>query len=70
MRFGRTLTAINDFVASAVAPLDQALSEGLLTVAHAGEEGPPEYVRESLDLLRVVAVQIGIGRCCPAGETV
>lgn len=26
---------------------------GLRRVAHAGEEGPPEYVREALDLLRV-----------------
>jgi adenine deaminase len=28
-------------------------SEGLKRVAHAGEEGPPDYVREALDLLRV-----------------
>ena len=27
--------------------------EGFLTVAHAGEEGPPEYIREALDLLKV-----------------
>lgn len=26
---------------------------GLLTVAHAGEEGPPEYIGEALDLLKV-----------------
>jgi adenosine deaminase len=26
---------------------------GLLRVAHAGEEGPPSYVREALDLLRI-----------------
>ena len=28
-------------------------SEGLKRVAHAGEEGPPDYVREALDLLRI-----------------
>ena len=27
----------------------QSRAEGLLTVAHAGEEGPPEYVYEALD---------------------
>ncbi|MFT6558408.1 MAG: adenosine deaminase [Sneathiella sp.] len=27
--------------------------EGFLTVAHAGEEGPPEYVIEALDLLKI-----------------
>jgi adenosine deaminase len=31
----------------------KARAEGLLTVAHAGEEGPPEYVWEALDLLKV-----------------
>ncbi|MGV8307922.1 adenosine deaminase, partial [Pseudomonas aeruginosa] len=29
---------------------DRARSEGFLTVAHAGEEGPPEYIWEALDL--------------------
>jgi len=28
-------------------------SEGLKRVAHAGEEGPPDYVREALDLLKI-----------------
>jgi adenine deaminase len=32
---------------------DAAGSLGLLRVAHAGEEGPPEYVLEALDLLHV-----------------
>ena len=32
---------------------------GLPTVAHAGEEGPPEYVWEALDLLRVSRVDHG-----------
>ncbi|MBV8685389.1 MAG: adenosine deaminase [Alphaproteobacteria bacterium] len=30
-----------------------AAERGLKRVAHAGEEGPPEYVREALDILRV-----------------
>jgi adenosine deaminase len=32
---------------------------GLLAVAHAGEEGPPEYVREALDLLQVQRIDHG-----------
>lgn len=32
---------------------------GLKTVAHAGEEGPPEYVREALDLLKVDRIDHG-----------
>jgi adenosine deaminase len=31
----------------------RAREAGLLAVAHAGEEGPPEYIREALDLLQV-----------------
>ena len=38
---------------------DRARSEGLLTVAHAGEEGPADYVREALDLLHVARVDHG-----------
>jgi adenosine deaminase len=30
-----------------------AADAGLKRVAHAGEEGPPDYVREALDLLRI-----------------
>lgn len=33
---------------------------GLLTVAHAGEEGPPEYVRQALDLLQVRRIDHGV----------
>jgi adenine deaminase len=33
---------------------------GLKTVAHAGEEGPPAYVAEALDLLRVARVDHGV----------
>ena len=32
---------------------------GLKAVAHAGEEGPPEYVREALDLLKVDRIDHG-----------
>ncbi|MEN8207199.1 MAG: adenosine deaminase [Pseudomonadota bacterium] len=36
--------------------------EGLLAVAHAGEEGPPEYIREALELLQVKRIDHGV-RC-------
>lgn len=32
---------------------EKAKAEGFLAVAHAGEEGPPEYVYEAIDLLKV-----------------
>lgn len=38
----------------------KARSEGLLTVAHAGEEGPPEYIWEALDLLKVERIDHGV----------
>jgi adenosine deaminase len=41
---------------------DRARAEGFLTVAHAGEEGPPEYIIEALDLLKVSRVDHGV-RC-------
>lgn len=41
---------------------DRARAEGLLTVAHAGEEGPPRYIREALDLLKVRRIDHGV-RC-------
>ena len=41
------------------AVFDRARSEGLLTVAHAGEEGPADYVREALDLLLVARIDHG-----------
>ena len=41
---------------------DRARSEGFLTVAHAGEEGPPEYIWQALDLLYVRRVDHGV-RC-------
>ncbi|MHB1370000.1 MAG: adenosine deaminase [Pseudomonadaceae bacterium] len=39
---------------------DQARAEGLLTVAHAGEEGPPEYIWQALDLLKVSRIDHGV----------
>ena len=38
----------------------KAIKEGFLTVAHAGEEGPCEYIWEALDLLKVKRIDHGI----------
>ncbi len=38
---------------------DAARERGLRLVAHAGEEGPPEYVREALDILRIERLDHG-----------
>ena len=38
----------------------RAIKEGFLTVAHAGEEGPPEYIWEALDLLKVKRIDHGV----------
>ena len=38
----------------------RARAEGLRAVAHAGEEGPPEYVWEALDILEVERVDHGV----------
>jgi len=37
----------------------KARQQGYLTVAHAGEEGPPSYVKEALDLLKVSRIDHG-----------
>ena len=37
----------------------RAKAEGLVIVAHAGEEGPPEYVYQALDLLKVDRIDHG-----------
>ena len=39
---------------------DRARNEGFFTVAHAGEEGPPEYIWEALDLLKVQRIDHGV----------
>jgi len=38
----------------------RAREAGFLTVAHAGEEGPPAYVYEALDLLKVARIDHGV----------
>jgi adenine deaminase len=44
------------------AVFDEAREHGLLTVAHAGEEGPPEYIWQALDDLKVSRIDHGV-RC-------
>jgi adenosine deaminase len=51
------------------AVFDRARGEGLLTVAHAGEEGPPAYIREALDILKVRRIDHGV-RCEEDAELV
>jgi adenosine deaminase len=41
---------------------ERARHEGLLAVAHAGEEGPPSYIYEALDILLVRRIDHGV-RC-------
>jgi len=41
---------------------ERARAEGLVPVAHAGEEGPPEYIEEALELLEAVRIDHGV-RC-------
>lgn len=38
----------------------KARSEGFLAVAHAGEEGPPDYIWQALDLLKVSRIDHGV----------
>jgi adenine deaminase len=40
----------------------KAAAAGLKCVAHAGEEGPPEYIRNALDVLKVQRIDHGV-RC-------
>ena len=44
------------------AVFDEARGHGFLTVAHAGEEGPPEYIWQALDDLKVSRIDHGV-RC-------
>jgi len=39
---------------------ERAREAGLVAVAHAGEEGPPEYIAEALDVLKVRRVDHGV----------
>uniref|UniRef100_UPI0035648052 adenosine deaminase n=1 Tax=Halomonas sp. TaxID=1486246 RepID=UPI0035648052 len=45
-----------------VAVFERARALGIPRVAHAGEEGPPAYIREALDLLDVCRIDHGV-RC-------
>jgi adenosine deaminase len=45
----------------------RARREGLWAVAHAGEEGPPSYIYEALDILKVRRIDHGV-RCEEAPE--
>jgi len=47
----------------------RARREGLWAVAHAGEEGPPSYIYEALDILQVRRIDHGV-RCEEAPELV
>jgi len=38
----------------------KAIEKDFLTVAHAGEEGPPEYIWEALNLLKVKRIDHGV----------
>ena len=44
------------------AVFEKARAAGLRAVAHAGEEGPPEYIRQALDVLKVERIDHGV-RC-------
>lgn len=48
---------------------DKARAEGFLTVAHAGEEGPAEYIWEAINLLKVSRIDHGV-RCVEDPELV
>jgi len=45
----------------------RARAEGLRVVAHAGEEGPPEYIRSALDVLKAERIDHGV-RCLEDSE--
>jgi adenosine deaminase len=44
------------------AVFERSLEEGFLTVAHAGEEGPPDYIWQAVQLLKVRRIDHGV-RC-------
>lgn len=51
------------------AVFDKAREQGFLTVAHAGEEGPPDYIRQALEQLKVARIDHGV-RCMEDPELV
>lgn len=48
---------------------DKAREAGFLTVAHAGEEGPPQYIWEAIELLQVSRIDHGV-RCIEDAQLV
>ena len=42
------------------AVFERARAEGFTAVAHAGEEGPPDYIWQALDLLKVARIDHGV----------
>jgi adenosine deaminase len=48
---------------------ERARAEGFRAVAHAGEEGPPEYIWQALDVLKVERIDHGV-RCVEDGRLV
>lgn len=48
---------------------DKAREAGFLTVAHAGEEGPPQYIWEAIELLGVSRIDHGV-RCIEDAQLV
>jgi adenine deaminase len=48
---------------------DKARTQGFMTVAHAGEEGPPEYIWQALEALKVSRIDHGV-RCIEEPELV
>jgi adenine deaminase len=47
----------------------KAIEQGYMTVAHAGEEGPPDYIWQTLDVLKVRRIDHGV-RCLEDDELV
>lgn len=62
MAVGLDSTEVGNPPAKFVPVFDRAREAGFLTVAHAGEEGAPDYVWQALDLLRAVRIDHGV-RC-------
>ena len=68
-RFGHTFTAEHAVIGAGAVEkhgieltdevIDRARAAGFIPVAHAGEEGPPEYVREALDILKIERLDHG-----------
>lgn len=60
---------LNNPPADFVGVFERAKQLGLARVAHAGEEGPSEYIKQALDLLGVQRIDHGV-RCLESNEVV